>query len=91
MVPPRLLFLFAGHSGNASLEVQNSASFQGALYANGDMTIGNSALVHGPMLTNALHTANTADFSPWPWFTNVPDGLPGVAGVLRLKPGSWRG
>jgi hypothetical protein len=89
--PPHLLFLFAGYTGNPSLELQNSAKLQGALYANGGMTIGNSAMVHGPVLANELQAQNNSDFNPWPWFTDVPDGLPGTAFVFRLKPGSWRG
>jgi hypothetical protein len=89
--PPSLLFLFAGHSGNPSVELQNSSKFQGALYANGGMTIGNFAMLHGPALANELQAQNNSDFNPWPWFTDVPDGLPGTAWVFRLKPGSWRG
>ena len=89
-VPPHLLFLYAGHTGNPSLEVQNSARFQGGLFANGGMTIGNSAMVHGPVMADQLNAQNSADFNPWPWFATLPDGVPGTTKALRFKPGTWR-
>jgi hypothetical protein len=96
MEPPHLIFLAAGHTGtgtnNWSVEVQNSAKFQGGLFANGGMFIGQSAMVHGPAIADQLAANNTSDFNPWPWLAGLPDGAPtNTVFTFRMRLGSWRG
>jgi hypothetical protein len=96
MEPAHLVFLVSGHTGsgtnNWAVEVQNSAKFQGGLYATGGMFIGQSGMVHGPAVADQFEAHNTADFNPWPWLAILPDGAPATsATVFRMNPGSWRG
>jgi hypothetical protein len=39
-----------------------------------------------------LEAENGADFNPWPWFTDLPDGAPSNgAATVTLKLGTWQG
>lgn len=93
MEPPRLLFLVAGYAGHPAIELKSyGAKFQGGLYAVGGVKIQNGASMHGPVIADQPEAENSADFDPWPWFTDIPDGAPSNGGtVVKLKPGSWRG
>jgi hypothetical protein len=92
--PPHLLFIYAGiHDPAAdSIIIQSDAKFQGGLYAVGGLKVENNGFVHGPAVADQTEAQNGADFNPWPWFVELPDGVEsGIAPKLRLKPGSWRG
>jgi hypothetical protein len=92
--PKHVLFLIAGYSGNPAIEVKTEAKFQGGLYAAGGMKVSNGAMVHGPAIANELEAENFADFNPWPWFIDLPDGAPSSGAALTtltLRRGSWRG
>jgi Tfp pilus assembly protein PilX len=89
--PPHLLFLYAGYNAHPAIEVKSDAKFQGGLYAVGGLKVSNNGYVHGPAIADYVEAENGADFNPWPWFVQLPDGVGGGSDVLRLKPGSWRG
>jgi hypothetical protein len=90
--PKHVLFLVAGSASIPALEVKSDAKFQGGLYSVGGTKISNGAMVHGPVVANELEAENGADFNPWPWFTDLPDGAPSTgATTMTLKQGSWRG
>jgi hypothetical protein len=90
--PKHVLFLVAGSSSVPALEIKSDAKFQGGLYSVGGTKISNGAMVHGPVVANELEAENGADFNPWPWFTDLPDGAPSTgATTMTLKQGTWRG
>jgi hypothetical protein len=90
--PKHVLFLVAGYDLHPAIDVKSDSKFQGGLYSVGGTKISNGAMVHGPVVANELEAENGADFNPWPWFTDLPDGAPsnGVA-TVTLKTGTWRG
>jgi hypothetical protein len=91
--PKHVLFLIAGFSGHPAIELQSGTSaFQGGLYSVGGTKIVNGAMMHGPIVANELEAENSADFNPWPWFIDIPDGAPSNgASTVTLKHGTWRG
>jgi hypothetical protein len=93
MEPPHTLFFVAGYSGHPAIELKSyGAKFQGGLYAVGGVKVQNGASMHGPVIADQLEAENSADFDPWPWFTDLPDGAPSSGGTtVSLKPGTWRG
>jgi hypothetical protein len=91
--PKHVLFLIAGYSGVPAIEIKSDAKLQGGLYAVGGLKVSNGAMVHGPAIANELDAENLADFNPWPWFVDLPDGAPSDGAALTtltLRRGSWR-
>jgi hypothetical protein len=56
--------------------LEQSAGFQGALYATNNICLQNSSLVQGPMVAEAELIQNGFTFYPIPRFTQVPFGTP---------------
>ena len=63
-------------SGNSVL-LQNSARFQGSLYATNAVAVGNSPQYDGPMVAGTFKLANNIVTHEFPTITSVPVGWPG--------------
>jgi len=72
-----MLMLVTHKSGAGAVTLSQSAQFQGAIYAVGDVSTANSVEVHGPMLTNSITIANSVKLRPLPFLTDLPVGAPG--------------
>jgi Tfp pilus assembly protein PilX len=79
-----MLMIVTHKSGAGAVSFSQSAQFQGAIYAVGDVSTANSVEVHGPMLTNSVTIGNSVKLRPIPAITDLPLGAPGnpnTAGV----------
>lgn len=72
-----MLMIVAHKSGAGAVSFSQSAQFQGAIYAVGDVSTANSVEVHGPMLTNSVTIGNSVKLRPIPAITDLPLGAPG--------------
>ena len=65
----------------ASVTLEQSSRFQGALFAAGDMSFENNTDVHGPMVAEEEIIQNSMTFHLLPTLVKVPFGMPGVTTV----------
>jgi Tfp pilus assembly protein PilX len=90
-----LLFMIAGNTSANAIEIENGARYQGGLYSSGGINVKSGspgAQVQGPIVALGAEVQNGADLRPWPWFSDLPDGVPSYGTPhLAFKPGSWRG
>jgi hypothetical protein len=85
-----LLVLASGDSGE--FEIKDSAHFQGAVYATGNFTLQNSALMHGPVIAGQVDVSNNGFPASWPPLTSLPWRAPSnTTSSVAMVPGSWRG
>jgi predicted outer membrane repeat protein len=75
-----------GNGGNGvnagdSVFINNSAKFQGAIYATNNITLGNNAQVDGPMVASQIIVSNNVITASFPNITTVPVGMPGNPAV----------
>lgn len=63
--------------GGRSIELRNSAQFQGALYATNAIRVRNSAQTDGPMAASTFEFENSARVHAFPPIATVPMGQPG--------------
>jgi hypothetical protein len=68
-------------ASGAGITLEQSSSFQGALFATADMTFENNTDVHGPMVAEEEIIQNSMTFHLLPWLVKVPFGMPGVTTV----------
>jgi hypothetical protein len=87
-----LLVLVSGAPDIPAVIIQNSAKFQGAVYAVGGFLLNNAATMHGPVIASGLDIANSGLPAGWPEPLTLPSGVPqnGGGGVTYVG-GSWRG
>jgi hypothetical protein len=90
-----VLFLISGYTDTPSIEIENGARFQGGLYSSGGLLVKSGdpgGQVQGPIVALGASIDNGADLRPWPWFSDLPDGVPSYGTPhLAFVPGSWRG
>jgi hypothetical protein len=77
-----VLLLVAKGSGSpaqsgAGITLEQASAFQGALFAEANMTFENNTWVQGPMIANSEIIANSMFFHYIPPLVNVPFGTPG--------------
>lgn len=76
-----------GQAGDANgIYMDNNVSFQGALFAEGDITLTNNARSDGPMNGDELRFSNNVHNDSFPTITVVPAGMPGNP-LLRANAG----
>jgi Tfp pilus assembly protein PilX len=79
-----MLMIVSHKSGAGAVSFSQSAQFQGAIYAVGDVSTANSVEVHGPMLTNSVTIGNSVKLRPIPAITDLPLGAPGNPNTAGL-------
>jgi hypothetical protein len=76
-----LVFVAAGTGGQAgtgnSVKLSQNAQFQGAFYAESNVTIENNAKTDGPMLADTTVLVNNAIANDFPLVATAPAGIPG--------------
>jgi Tfp pilus assembly protein PilX len=64
-----------------SIQASNNASFQGGLFATGNVEYSNNAKSDGPIMANSVILANNVTNDAFPTITTVPVGMPGNPAV----------
>ena len=59
------------------VKLQNSAQFQGSIYATNDVLLENSTVFDGPVVANSFSLGNSVATHEFPTITTVPIGWPG--------------
>lgn len=82
-----LLVVVADHSGgqvNAGngIQVDNSGTWQGGLFATNAVELGNSVLAQGPIIASHLRLANSVTAYSFPLLATVPRATPGQPNVF---------
>ncbi|MEX2211357.1 MAG: hypothetical protein WD689_06290 [Gaiellaceae bacterium] len=73
-----MLMIVASSKGDGkSIEFDSSVQFQGALFADGEIDLGNSSSAAGPMIARTVKVHNSAQIKPLPPMDLVPLGAPG--------------
>jgi Tfp pilus assembly protein PilX len=62
---------------NYGVKVQNSAQYQGSIYATNDVLIENNTAYDGPIVSNTFALGNSVVTHEFPTITSVPVGWPG--------------
>jgi Tfp pilus assembly protein PilX len=88
-----LLVLISGATDVPAVEIDNSAKFQGGIYAVGGFKLQNSAMMQGPVIADVVDVQNNGLAATWPALTGLFEGLP-TTGVqestVELLP-DWSG
>jgi hypothetical protein len=72
--PSTSMFMFIAGGG---VTLSQGASFQGAIYTPGTVSLGNSAQTEGPIIATGLTLGQSAKMKPLPGLTDLPLGAPG--------------
>jgi hypothetical protein len=64
-------------SDGDSITFSNSVHFQGGLYAEGGVDLGQSASAQGPMMGSTVKLAQSVTVKPLPPLADLPIGAPG--------------
>lgn len=73
-----LIFVARGDDGNGNgIVFSNSVQFQGGLFAENTIDLGQSAKVEGPMIGRTVKLANSVEIKPLPAINTLPLGAPG--------------
>jgi hypothetical protein len=89
-----MLALVTGAPDFPAFDLQNYAKFQGSIYSVGGFRLQNNAVMHGPVIAEALDVQNNGLPSSWPTITSVLNGLPQnptSTYTVTPVPNSWRG
>jgi hypothetical protein len=90
----QMLALVTGAPDFPAFDLQNFAKFQGAIYSVGGFRLQNNAVMHGPVIADALDVQNNGLPSAWPTITSVLNGMPQnptSTYTVTPVPNSWRG
>jgi Tfp pilus assembly protein PilX len=71
-----LLMLVSGATDVPAVEMDNSAKFQGAVWARGGFKLQNSATMQGPVIADVVDVQNSGFSSTWPAINDLLDGVP---------------
>lgn len=66
-----------GASGSA-ISLSNGAYFQGGLFSAGDISLGQSSQLDGPLIGQGLNIGQSVKMRPFPTITDLPIGAPGA-------------
>jgi hypothetical protein len=82
-----------GSAGAYGVKVQNSAQYQGSIYATNNVLIENQTAYDGPIVANTFSLGNNVATHEFPTITSVPVGWPGNPTVYAepQPPSSYSG
>jgi Tfp pilus assembly protein PilX len=72
--PATSMFMFVAKGG---VTLNQSSFFQGAIFSEGNVTLGQSAQTEGPIITNTLTLGQSVQMKPLPGLADLPLGAPG--------------
>jgi len=72
--PGTSMLMFVAHGG---VTLNQSSFFQGAIFSEGNVTLGQSAQTEGPIITNTLTLGQSVQMKPLPGLADLPLGAPG--------------
>jgi hypothetical protein len=72
--PGTSMLMFVAHGG---VTLNQSSYFQGAIFSDGSVTLGQSAQTEGPIITNTLTLGQSVQMKPLPGLADLPLGAPG--------------
>ena len=72
--PGTSMFMFVAHGG---VTLNQSSYFQGAIFSDGNVTLGQSAQTEGPIITNTITLGQSVQMKPLPGLADLPLGAPG--------------
>jgi Tfp pilus assembly protein PilX len=72
--PGTSMFMFIAKGG---VTLNQSSYFQGAIYSEGTVSLGQSAQTEGPIITNTLSLGQSVQMKPLPGLADLPLGAPG--------------
>jgi Tfp pilus assembly protein PilX len=72
--PDSSMFMFVAKGG---VTLNQSSFFQGAIFSEGNVTLGQSAQTEGPIITNTLTLGQSVQMKPLPGLADLPLGAPG--------------
>jgi Tfp pilus assembly protein PilX len=72
--PGTSMFMFVTRGG---VTLNQSSFFQGAIFSEGNVTLGQSAQTEGPIITNTLTLGQSVQMKPLPGLADLPLGAPG--------------
>jgi Tfp pilus assembly protein PilX len=72
--PGTSMLMFIARGG---VTLNQSSFFQGAIYSEGNVTLGQSAQTEGPIITNTLTLGQSIQMKPLPGLADLPLGAPG--------------
>jgi Tfp pilus assembly protein PilX len=72
--PATSMLMFVAHGG---VTLNQSSYFQGAIFSDGNVSLGQSAQTEGPIITNTLTLGQSVQMKPLPGLADLPLGAPG--------------
>jgi Tfp pilus assembly protein PilX len=72
--PGTSMFMFVAKGG---VTLNQSSFFQGAIFSEGNVSLGQSAQTEGPIITNTLTLGQSIQMKPLPGLADLPLGAPG--------------
>jgi Tfp pilus assembly protein PilX len=72
--PGTSMLMFIAHGG---VTLNQSSFFQGAIFSEGNVSLGQSAQTEGPIITNTLTLGQSVAMKPLPGLADLPLGAPG--------------
>jgi Tfp pilus assembly protein PilX len=72
--PATSMLMFIAHGG---VTLNQSSYFQGAIFSEGNVSLGQSAQTEGPIITNTLTLGQSVAMKPLPGLADLPLGAPG--------------
>jgi len=72
--PGTSMLMFIAHGG---VTLNQSSFFQGAIFSEGNVSLGQSAQTEGPIITNTLTLGQSVQLKPLPGLADLPLGAPG--------------
>jgi len=72
--PGTSMLMFVAHGG---ITLNQSSFFQGAIFSEGNVSLGQSAQTEGPIITNTLTLGQSVQMKPLPGLADLPLGAPG--------------
>jgi len=71
------MLIAAAHGYPTSASFANGAWFQGGLFPQANVDVGQSSQIEGPIISNTLTLGNSVTMKPLPIIENLPIGAPG--------------
>ncbi len=68
------MLMFVAKGG---VTLNQSSFFQGAIFSEGNVSLGQSAQTEGPIITNTLTLGQSVQMKPLPGLADLPLGAPG--------------
>jgi Tfp pilus assembly protein PilX len=75
--PNTSMLIVAAHGSPASASFSNGAWFQGGIFSQANVDVGQSSQIEGPIISNTITLGNSVKMKPLPIIENLPIGAPG--------------